>query len=111
MLHAYVPDDRLNLARHELGHAFMAHSCGFYVHRIELDAAEDRTTTEYGLQPDEFAVRYEQSPYSAALAVARIVACGRAGAYVKLVGGMTGGEPRGRDLERIGLWREAVLPI
>jgi len=43
--------------------------------------------------------------------VARILACGRAGAYVELVGGMTGGEPRGRDLQRIGEWREAVLPI
>jgi hypothetical protein len=110
MLHPIISDERLNLARHEIGHAFLAYALGFEVHGVELDAREGRTTVSYPMAPEAFSARYEQSPLMAALMVVRIVSCIRAGSYVEIWGGRFGGEPTGRDLERIQVWREAVLP-
>lgn len=35
MLHPIIDDSRINLARHELAHGYLAHVLGFEVHRIE----------------------------------------------------------------------------
>jgi hypothetical protein len=111
MMHPIISDERLNLARHELGHAFLAHALGFHVHGSGLDSHEGRTEITYPLAPDQFEERYAQSPQSAAVAVVRILAVIRAGSYVELCGGQFGGEPSGRDLGHIQQWREAVLPL
>jgi hypothetical protein len=99
MLHPLISDERLNLARHELGHAFLAHSLGFEIHGIQLEAHEGRTTISYPLDPEVFSTRFEQSPMLAALAVVRILACVRSGRFVELWGGQFGGgasRPRSR---------------
>jgi hypothetical protein len=111
MLHPFISDAAMNLARHELGHGFLAHSLCYYVHGIELDDNEGRTEVSYPLEPAQFAQRFAESPLSAALAAVRVIACVRAGSFCEVWGGIFGAEPSGRDLERIELWRSAVLPF
>jgi hypothetical protein len=111
VLHPLISDERLNLARYELSHDFFVHILGFHVHGIELDSHEGRTEITYPLAPEQFMSRYQQSPLSAALTVVRILAAVRCASYCELRGGQVGGEPSGRDLTHIQLWREAVLPL
>jgi hypothetical protein len=111
VMHPLLPDEQLNLARHELAHAFLAHACGFYVEGIQLDPDEGRTLVMYPLAPGEFPARFAQSPLQAALAAARVLACIRAGSYCEIWAGQIGGEPHARDLARIESFREAMLPV
>jgi hypothetical protein len=114
-MHPLLDDATVNIARHEMAHAWMASECGFTVERVEVDR-DDRqarqhgcTTIVYPLGVDTFAETYERSPAQAASWVVRILAVIRIGAYVEVHGGMIGAEPRARDLEHIASWREAVL--
>jgi hypothetical protein len=50
MLHPLISDERLNRARHELGHAFLAHELGFIVESIDV---VDCNRNEPGLQSTE----------------------------------------------------------
>jgi hypothetical protein len=110
MQHEFIGDERINLARHELGHAFLAHMLGFHVHGLALDERGGSTEISYPLSPNQFEERYAQTPLSAAVAVARILAVIRAGSFVELWGEQWGLEPCGRDMDHIQQWRDAVLP-
>ena len=57
MLHEFIGDETINLARHELGHAFLGHALGYHVHGIELDEGEGRTELIYPLSLEQFEQR------------------------------------------------------
>src|SRR5882672_7595584 len=97
MLHPCIPDETLNLARHELLHSTMAHLLGYYVGGIEVGATRGCTTITYGTSPATFPSDYTKSPIRASLAVVQTLAIIRAGAYGELHGGRHGSPARGQD--------------
>jgi hypothetical protein len=50
-LHPLLSDERINISRHELGHAVLGHMCGYQVDGIELGAARGCTLIHYGVSP------------------------------------------------------------
>jgi hypothetical protein len=112
-LHSTIEDSRINVARHEFGHALLAHELGFQVDGIDLQEHPDRyagcTLITYPVTPATFAEAYEHSPLEAGVWLVGILAVVRAGCYCEIHGGQIGGEPYGHDLQRIEEWRTAAL--
>jgi hypothetical protein len=107
----HSPNDQTNLARHELGHATLAHICGYAVDGIELGVATGHTIINYGTCPDSFAAAYAQSPVRASLAAIQIVSIIRAGSFCELHAGMHGAPASGQDLEDIEAWRDTITQM
>jgi len=112
-LHPLFEDSRINIARHEFAHAFLAHELGFFVEGITLEDHADRqagcTEITYPMSTDTFSEQYERSPLQAAAWVPQILGVVRSGGYCEIHGGQIGWDPKGGDLDHIEAWREAVL--
>src|SRR5438874_1618966 len=69
-MHPTIEDSRINIARHEFGHAWLAHELGFVVEGISLEDHPDRHTgcaeIAYPLDCATFGETYERSPLRAA---------------------------------------------
>ena len=57
-MHPLLADTRLNLARHEAGHFWLAHLLGFEAHDIALGADGGRCSLTYPMVPASFAAEY-----------------------------------------------------
>jgi len=114
-LHHLFEDSRINIARHEFAHAFLAHELGFFVERITLEDHADRhagcTEITYPLDCANFGEVYERSPLQAAAWTVQILGVIRSGGYCEIRGGQIGWDPKGGDLDHIQAWCEALLPI
>lgn len=110
-LHPTLSNDRINISRHELAHAVLAHLCGYVVDGIELGATMGCTTIHYGVCPASFASAYAQSPIRASMGVLQILAVIRTGSYVELHGGMHGSPSSGQDLADTQAWRDVIIQM
>jgi len=110
-MHPLLADTRLNLARHEAGHFWLAHLLGFEAHDIALGADGGRCSLTYPMVPASFAAEYARSPLQAARWLMGILAVIRVGTYVEVHGGQYGAALRGRDLADTEAWRAAILPL
>ncbi len=110
-LHPIITNDKINLSRHELGHFWMAHLCGFEAHGLALSQDHGGCTISYPLEAADFSAIYAESPLRAAGWLVRTLAVIRAGCYVEIVGDQVGQELRGQDLDDTARWREHVVGV
>jgi hypothetical protein len=110
-LHPIIDDSRINIARHEWTHCWLAIEQQFDVDAIVMEPHQGSTTITYPVTPPSFAEYFAQSPRQAAQWLVGIIAVIRSGNFVEVRGGQIGWDPDARDLEHIETWRTAMLPV